>query len=97
MGITVGVESTESETVLPCVQSAFDDLRSLTGGPRHPICVYLLTVRRKIETAFIYCASLFRTHGRSLNLPLPHLALYDPTVVSAPLPPSGGGRSSKNV
>ena len=32
-----GVESRQSSTVLPCLQSCFEDLRALTGGSRPPI------------------------------------------------------------
>ena len=32
-----GVESRQSDVVLPCLQSCFEDLRALTGGSRPPI------------------------------------------------------------
>ena len=35
--LAFGVESRQSSAVLPCLQSCFEDLRALTGGPRPPI------------------------------------------------------------
>ena len=32
-----GIENRQAATVLPCIQAAFEDLRSLTGGSRPPI------------------------------------------------------------
>ena len=83
-----GVESRQSDVVLPCLQSCFQDLRALTGGSRPPI----LSLHSKQLLQNLHCSHCFGTNEELLEIDVVGSAKTNPQALGSSIPLQTSGK-----